>query len=274
MLPRNILSDREYETLSAPALTMLHAGIGMAFAQHLMKTVNHLSPPAEIRQVIREFIQLCRDNSQPGFEGAALESLGLISRHGMFYGDTQPTRMVQIISDELATLDEQVYGYFWHGVGRATYFLPINFIPGYGSISHAAEMIRRIAPDDTALRNAVAGLAWGVTMVNVRNPEIMEHWISRQKDQLAENDALTNGVISGLIMRQDTTPNAPFIEAFYRHEPMPELLDVWNAWIKEPAETAVNVYHPALVENRRLGEIFRYQALDGLIETVKKDKTA
>ena len=267
-VPQGILSGEAYLDLPSATLTMLHAGIGMAFAQHLMKTVNHLSPVGEIRQILKEFIQLCRDNSQPGYEGAALESLGLITRHGMFYGDTYPVKMVQIVSEELALMDREVYGYFWHGVGRATYFLPINFIPGYGSISHAADMIRAMVPDDLALRNAISGLAWGVTMVNIRNPEIMEHWISLQRDQLVENDALTNGVMSGIMMRQDTTPNAPFIKAFYEHTPDPSLQDDWSNLIR-PTETARQEYYPVLVEKKRLGEIFRYRSLADLTQKLR-----
>ncbi|MBM3262215.1 MAG: hypothetical protein FJY97_02135 [candidate division Zixibacteria bacterium] len=265
-VPLEILSGEEYQTLPASSQTMLNAGIGMAFAQHLMKTVNHLSPAGEIRQVLKEFIQLCRDNARPGYEGAALESLGLITRHGMFYGDTQPARMVRAISDELAQLDPEVYGYFWHGVGRATYFLPINFIPGYGSIGHAADMIRHIAPDETALRNAIAGLAWGVTMVNIRNPEIMENWISLQRETLTENDALTNGVLSGIMMRQDTTPGASFIKAYYEHTPDPSLQEVWDTMVRRPVTQALEEVYPVLVEKQRLGEIFRYQSLTDLVQ--------
>jgi hypothetical protein len=266
VVPHQILSGEEYQDLPPASLTMLHAGIGMAFAQHLMKTVNHLSPAGEIRQVLKEFIQLCRDNSQPGYEGAALESLGLITRHGQFYGDTHPARMVLSVGEQLLQMDLEAYGYFWHGVGRATYFLPINFLPGYGSISHAADMIVSLAPDDLALRNAIAGLAWGVTMVNIRNPEVLEHWISLQGDRLAENDALTNGVISGLMMRQDTTPNAPFIGPFYEHTPTASVLEQWTGMVRKPGEQALEAYYPVLVEKKRLGEIFRYQSLQELVD--------
>lgn len=268
-IPRNILTDDQYRDVPAASLTMLHAGIGMAFAQHLMKTVNHLSPVSEIRHVLKEFITLCRENSQPGYEGAALESLGLITRHGQFYGDTRPTVMVQIISDELTNLDLEVLGYFWHGVGRATYFLPINFIPGYGSICHAADMLRQMAPDDYALRNAISGLAWGVTMVNIRHPEVMENWLALQGGQLTENDALSNGVVSSIMMRYDTTPGASFITSYYEHVPDYAVLSLWNTHVREACETTLQSYYPALVSHGRLGEIFRYQSLPDLVSQLE-----
>jgi hypothetical protein len=243
----------------------------MAFAQHLMMTVNHLSPVSEIREILKEYIHLCHDNSQPGYEGCALESLGLISRHGQFYGETSPTQMVQIVSDELAKIDIDAYGYFWHGVGRATYFLPINFLPGYGSISHACDMIRSTAPDDLALCNAISGLSWGVTMVNIRDPEIMAHWISLQGEFLSSNDALANGFMSGLIMRQDTTPNAPFIEEYYNHDPKGGVQALWKTMVKDPGDLAMARIYPALVKHKRFGEIFRYQSLDRLVDGLKSE---
>ena len=271
VVPRKILCGEEYQNIPAPALTMLHAGIGMAFAQHLMMTVNHLSPVSEIREILKEYIHLCHDNSQPGYEGCALESLGLISRHGQFYGETSPTQMVQIVSDELAKIDIDAYGYFWHGVGRATYFLPINFLPGYGSISHACDMIRSTAPDDLALCNAISGLSWGVTMVNIRDPEIMAHWISLQGEFLSSNDALANGFMSGLIMRQDTTPNAPFIEEYYNHDPKGGVQALWKTMVKDPGDLAMARIYPALVKHKRFGEIFRYQSLDRLVDGLKSE---
>ena len=268
--PRNILTGEEYRDLPAPALTMLHAGIGMAFAQQLFKTVNHLSPAPVVRQMLKEFILLCKENSQPGYEGAALESLGLIARHGEFYGDMRPDKMVKIVSDELAQIDPAVYGYFWHGVGRGIYFLPINFIPGYGSISHAADMIRQIAPDDDARRNALSGLAWGVTMVNILNPEIMENWLTLQREKLAEDDALSNGVMSSIMMRYDTTPDAPFIKEYYEHTPTSsDILPFWHSYVKEACEIVLQEDYPVLAAHGRLGEIFRYRSLSDLVDELK-----
>ena len=143
IVPQNALT--EADDLPDGSLTMLHAGLGMAIAQHFLNGLNHLSSQSDIRQALRQIILLCKENSKPGYEGAAIESLGLISRSGAFYGDTRPDEMVQIISHLLEEMDPEAYGYFWHGVGRSIYFSPINFLPGYGAIWHPIEMIRREA---------------------------------------------------------------------------------------------------------------------------------
>ncbi len=267
-----MLTDPSLDELADGSLTMLHAGIGMAIAQHLLKEVDHASPRKEIRRQIEQFIDLCRLNSRPGYEGAALESLGLISRNGAFYEETRPLEMIRILGEELREIDEQVAGYFWHGAGRATYFVPINFVPVFGSIPHAIQMIQRDTPDDFAWRHAIAGLGWGVTMVNIRHPSIMANLLKQVGDQLSIDDAFANGIASGIMMRRDTTPAAPFIPSFYQYEPDPEdteLTQRWNDMVGEPCERALQDTYPVLKEHQRLGDIFRYGSLEDLVSSCK-----
>jgi hypothetical protein len=273
-VPHGILKQESIlELLPAESLTMLHAGIGMSFAQHWMKTVNHRSPTDDIRHVLTQIITLCRENSRPGYEGAALESLGLITRNGQFYNETRPDEMVQIVSRELEHLDPEVCEYFWHGVGRAHYFLPIHFVPGYGSIWHAVRMIRHAVPDDRAWLNVMAGLAWGVTMVNIRHPQIVANLLQYHGAQLAADDGFANGVVSSLMMRYDTTPDAPFITPYYQYQPDPtelRLVQLWHNQIQQPSAVALQEYYPRLKRNQRLGEIFRYHAFPDLMSRLAR----
>lgn len=272
-VPRGILTAANVRDLPAESLTMLHAGIGMSFAQYWMKTVNHRSPLADIRYVLTQVIALCHDNSQPGYVGAALESLGLITRNGQFYSETRPDEMVQIVSRELAHLDPEVFEYFWRGVGRAHYFLPIHFVPGYGSSWHAVKMIRNAVPNEQAWRNAIAGLAWGITMVNIRHPQVVASFLQHHGAQLAVDDSFANGVASSLMMRYDTTPDAPFIAPFYHYQPDatdPQLVQLWQYHVQQPSTVALQEYYPVLKRHQRLGEIFRYQALAALVAQLQR----
>jgi hypothetical protein len=267
-VPQGILTEAHVRDLPPESLTMLHAGIGMSFAQHCMQTITHLSPIANIRHVLAQVVALCRDNSRPGYEGAALESLGLITQNGQFYGETRPDQMVQIVSRELANIDPELCEYFWHGVGRAHYFLPVHFIPGYGSIWHAVGMIRQAVTNEQAWLNAIAGLAWGVTMVNIRHPQIVANLVRYHGASLATDDGFANGVMSSILMRYDTTPDAPFIAPFwqYRPEPIdPQLMQLWQSQVQQPCERALHEYYPMLKQRQRLGEIFRYQSLPALV---------
>ena len=58
---------------------MLHAGVGLAFAERLLEGVTPTTPGPAVRPVLRRFLALCRGNSRPGYVGAALESLGLVA---------------------------------------------------------------------------------------------------------------------------------------------------------------------------------------------------
>ena len=68
-VPRGILRDAYIRDVPEESFTMLNAGIGMSFAQHWIKTVNHKSAPADIRPVVEQITALCRDNATPGYEG-------------------------------------------------------------------------------------------------------------------------------------------------------------------------------------------------------------
>jgi hypothetical protein len=269
-VPRNALT--EPQDLPDGSLTMLHAGLGMAIAQHFMKGVNHLSATSDIRQALKQIVLLCRENSKPGYEGATIESLGLISRSGAFYGETRPDEMVQIIGHILEEMDPEAYGYFWHGVGRSIYFSPINFLPGYGAIWHPVEMIRREAPDRIAKLNAFAGLSWGVTMVNIRHPHIVANLLKHlNTDEETEREGFTNGVRSGLMMRQDTTPDAPFIANMYMQAPdssSAEFNAKWHDLVQLPCEEALQNYYPKLKENHHLGDIFQYRNFPDLMDQI------
>lgn len=265
--PRGILAESVTGELPERALLMLHAGVGMAIARHWLRSVNHLSPTAAIRRVLVRILDLCRSCSRPGYEGAALESLGLIARNGQFYGETRPTEMVARIDRELNALDTDALDYFWHGVGRATYFLPIHFLPGYGSVWHALRTIRAEAGSERARQGALSGLAWAVTMVNIRHPGVLTLLLQRLDTTAADRAAFENGVASSLIMRQATTPGAPFIRSFYESVPGGAgavATDRWPTWVRTPAERALLIWQPAIRESGALGEIFRCQSLSRL----------
>ncbi len=272
-VPGGALTGARVHDLPAESLTMLHAGIGMAFAQHWLGMVNSLSPVVDIRHALAQVMALCRENSSPGYEGAALESLGLMTRNGQFYGETRPDEMVHLVSRELEHIDPEGFEYFWHGVGRAHYFLPVHFVPGYGSIWHVVRMIRQAVPNGRAWLNAIAGLAWAVTMVNIRHPQIVANLLRYHGPQLAADDGVANGVASAIMMRYDTTPAAAFIVPFYQHQPdppQPELVQLWNSQVRLPTHVALQEYYPALKQHGRLGEIFRYRSLLELVSGLGK----
>ena len=248
-----LLTDPPALGIPDKSLLMLHAGIGLGFAQPLVGRVPPDAPPAEVERVVAEIFTLCRDNSKPGDEGAAYESLGLVAR-SFFSPLVGPlARAVERVAPELL-------GYYWHGAGRSTYFLPINFIPGGDPTWRPFEMAERSASDATSLLDLFAGLGWAFSMVDIQDPEIVaRRVVGPHRAALSRTDAFSYGVATSLAMRRDTTPDAPLVEGYLGYRPGGAAGAAWEALVVRPAEAFLEREYPRLVSAGRLGELFHYR---------------
>jgi len=256
---RGILTDGRASALPDKSLTMMHAGLGMAFAQQLMNRISPYSSAADVRNVLQEFVTLVKNNSRKGYEGAAYESLGLLTR--MWH-----SQMVNIVDQRLGEVEPEAVPYFWHGAGRVHYFLPMYFLPGLLSPWLAIE---REAPHELALLNMFAGLAWALTIVNVRQPKIMENFLKNHGHQITQPQAFSNGVMSTLIMGIDITPGDVYITSFLQYRPDPSdqrVAQLWDKLVGRPANDAVHHIYPELKKHGCLGKVFRYQNLSELVD--------
>lgn len=57
---------------------MLHAGIGLGFAQGPRSKLPHRPSDEELGAATARIVELCQNNSRPGYTGTALESIGLV----------------------------------------------------------------------------------------------------------------------------------------------------------------------------------------------------
>lgn len=260
-VPKGLLTTESSADLPDKSMTMLHAGIGLSFAQHELKDVTVKSPALTVRESLERFLVLCRESSRPGYTGAAIESLGLVTR--FFKGP----RAALLVAEQLSLLEPDVCGFFWRGAGRALYFSPGNFLPGFGLPCRALTMAEREGPDAPAISNLTSGLVWAITLVNMRHPVVMEHFLLHHGRSL-DLEILSNGVMAATVMRCDTTPDDPHIASFRGHEPGAEsgLREIWEKYVRSACDLAVEVVHPVLKEHRRLEEVFRYQPLLALVE--------
>ena len=255
VVPRRILNDPASRALPAKSLLMLHAGMGLAFAENRIDAVGWHAPYTEVRKAVAEFVALCEANSRPGYVGAALESLGLYIR--LFV--PRLTASVDQALREVAP--RSVLDYFWHGAGRALYFFHTSFSPF--SIQQLYEQARREAPDERARRNAVAGLTWAFTLVNQRQPWIMSNLlIAPEGEQLMRDPAFVKGLQSSIIMRFDTTPGAPFVGEFCSFRPGdPRTREMWDELVRDPCARALGVIYPNLRDQGQLDQVFRFHDL-------------
>jgi hypothetical protein len=235
------------------SLLMMHAGIGIAFAKEAMRSITPYSSGAEIRDALQRFIDRSLENSRPGYEGATLESLGLVTR--TWYG-----QMVQLATDQLRQIDPVYAEYFWRGAGRAMFFTPLNMMPGFSPFDSAEQE----PPDEVARLNARAGVSWAFNLVNLRQPEISANLMGRKSAEIFANDGFMNGLLSTFVMATDMIPGDPWVARFCAYQPNVNdsaAVSAWSTHIGADLAARIDLYRKTLKEHNKLGEIFRYHEL-------------
>jgi hypothetical protein len=253
--PTRLLIDAPLDPKWDKSLLMLHAGIGLGFAKNLIEQMPSSPSSEQVRKVVTRTVDLCRNNSRPGYYGAAIESLGLVSR---FMKDAAFCRQVHEVLTKAAP---DSVGFFWRGVGRCLYFHPKNFMPGFSRPCRAMDLCEAETPTPELKETLLAGAAWPLTIVNMTNPEVMDWVLEHDAQYFNGSPAFTNGMMSSVIMRHDTTPDDPLVPGFMNHKPDPRnsaLCAAWESRIKKPIETAIQTIYPVLKKHNRLDEVFQY----------------
>jgi len=251
--PTGLLTDPQYAGLAPWSMTMLHAGIGMSFAKAVLVKMDPSSSTETIRTQIARFVKMCRDSSRPGYAGAALESLGLATR-------TLYPNMLRVIDNEIPFVEPELHGYYWHGAGRAMYFEPMGMLP---SVNAPWRVIRRLdeeAPHELARRNILAGVGWALSIVNMRQPIVMEAFLRHHAPQMRVEDAFTNGVTSSLMMRYDTSRDDPHVQPYLHYTPADAgVASAWRDLITIPCEAALHSTYQELQRTNSLEQLFHYR---------------
>jgi hypothetical protein len=217
------------------AFPMLHAGMGLSFASAALDSLPGKPTDSEVWNTLEQFVALCQANSRRGYLGAALESLGLVAR--LSYEG-----LVPVLDARLRAMDRRIAGYFWHGVGRAIYFLPVNSLPSCGIGQREFQMARFEAPHELGYLNCIAGLTWAVVLVNMRQPPILEAAFGGAQELFPAAGAFANGIFSAASLRQDTTPGDPDLTALCVYRPKSggsRFLALWDENVKRPCRLAL-----------------------------------
>jgi hypothetical protein len=244
------------------SLCMMHAGLGLAVAESLMKQLNPDSSHREVERVLKIFIKLCNNNSRPGYVGCALESLGLVTRCFNF-------PMVGLVQTVLADVDPIAWEFFYRGAGRALYFSPGHMVQPLYSPWIAAE---QEAPNDRAWNILKAGISWPSNIVNMQYPEIYEDLITRRGAEEEKHGTIAHGVGASTAMAMDTTPNHPLVKEYLKYVPKSsdaKVRELWNKLVHEPVYKAVHRYQPILKKHGMMDQVFRFQDLDALVDRLE-----
>ena len=259
--PVGILSNATLDDKWDGAWLMLHAGIGLGFAKYFVEKLKGGYTDEDVKRIVRKVVDLNRANSRPGYYGAAIESLGLVSR---FLKD--PTFCMKVHANLLDYAPDSV-GFFWRGVGRSVYFHPLNFLPGFVRPCRAIHMCELEAPNLEMKETMLSGISWPMAIVNMTDPIVMEWVLENHDDYFSGSPGFFTGVVASIVMRFDTTQDDPLIQQFMNHKPNPNnrtLCGMWNSKISGSVKTALDTIYPVLKKTGHLDQVFKYQSLPAL----------
>ena len=220
------------EDLSPATVTSMHVGMGLSVAERLLRSLGLRSYRRQVAETIAYFVEICEANSQPDYLYAALEALGFSTR--ALFPFTLP-----MLADELSALDQELSELFWHGVGRALYFVPSNLAGWGSSTAQAIEMARREPPIIVHRLNAVSGLAWAATLVNIRHAEIVARMAEAFGFSAADEDeAVRAGIRAAVTIWRATDRDGQYVEALSRHCPPPDARPCWERLVRDAVREA------------------------------------
>jgi hypothetical protein len=244
------------------AMVSMHAGMGTSFGGTAFSKLGDKPSKSKLRDAIERFFDVCRANSRRGWYENAIEPMGLAVRslHPHLLGPVSDA-IGEIDSDSHADNDSKRL--FWHGVGRSLYFVPMNFVTFGGAHERALRTAIAEAPTLEDRRNAVAGLVWAVTLVNIRHPAVLKNLLQACA-AIRMPGAVRNGIVSALMIWKHMVPEDEEVLPPYLQSASGTGQDakLWNDFVVEPAFAAFADVYPGLVREGRLATVFQYHEFE------------
>lgn len=227
-----LLLEDAHLPLPRKSILMLHAGLGMSFAKDLLDNLPRQAGRAELETAIDQFVALCRRNSSPGYQIAALEPLGLVTR-------TFHARLTRDVDEVLAARHPELRRLYWHGAGRAIYFLAQNALPCATWDSFL--QCEQECVDALSREELFAGQAWAFSMVNLREPAVLlQLFVTPHANDHPLPGAFRRGIASAIVMREETTPGTSMITKLLEFDAISEKSrDAWHSFVLDPARDAL-----------------------------------
>lgn len=234
--------------------TVLHTGMGMALAEAWLEGIPSAGAAGLLKGRLEEHLQLCREAARTGYAELAFEPLGLVTR--LLREDLVPS-----FGEQFDRIGSRWSDLFWHGVGRGLYFLPANLVPRRSAPWAGLAMCRAEPPTEAARRNALAGFAWAITLVNLRSPAVVESFLGHHLEGEDLSHPVAQGVLSALLLWHETTRESRELRQFLGHVAAPERRALWQRVVRAPFEenTQARGSSTALPSGARVSELFRYR---------------
>jgi hypothetical protein len=240
-----------------PETTMvpMHAGMGTSFAGSVLAKLDGNTSKLALRDALTLFFELCRANSRPGWLENAIEPMGLGVR-------SLHPHLLARVSDAMGEINVDAQRLFWHGVGRSLYFVPMNFITFGGSHERALKTAIAEAPTIEDRHNAVAGLVWAVTLVNICHPAVLKNLL-RAAEGIRMPEAVINGIMSALMVWKHMVPeDREFLPIYFRSvSGSARDIRLWSDYVVTPATRVFAEVYPTLLAEERVASVFQYKEI-------------
>jgi len=254
-LPQGLLTQSDPIAIPRASLIPLNAGTGLALAESLLEIADRE------RQmdwtVLTKFRELCLSHLSPYNENIGFEALGLIAQ-------ILHPHLISAIDRTLYRHRPELLGYFWHGVGRAIYFSPTQTLLTYAGKWRGLDVCLQEPPHKVGQGNAVAGFAWALTLVNIRQPAIVAAFLGRFSERVPMPEAFINGVCSALVAWREMQPGERHLEAFLEYQPDRSdrrLCELWKMHVQQPSSRVLQT-QGCSAQEQGMERLFRYQPLD------------
>ena len=250
------LSGAKTERLYASRL-VLHTGAGMSFARFTLSQWTAAAAMPSLGAVIQEFLQIASERALPNYRACLVEPFGLVVRN--LY-----PQLIPAISRLLSECSREEFDLFWHGSGRGLYFSPLHLVPGLPLRRWSFYEATSNAPNPIALRNLISGFFWSVTLVNIRQPEVVTRFLGSRsmKDWEVVAQAISDGVSAALLVWHHLTEDNRVTEHFLDHVPCPAPDALRRFWVDQIVSfSRLRLAHEYehLRRDDRIADVFRYQ---------------
>ena len=254
--PSGLLSAARLAGVPAAAVAPAHTGSVLAVAERLLAELER-GASGDDRGLVRHWLEHCRDDLRPGYAELAAEALGLVARQ------LQPCRLRRL-DELLAAADAPLADYLWHGVGRGLYFAPTHLLPWSGGWDRAFAKACAEPPPPrwraAGQANAVAGLAWALTLVNLRSPAVVEAAIAGCGGGPDVDRAIAHGAAGALLVWRHWAGEDAWLARFLDHRPAAAGRDrEWRRRLVDPCRAALASFAGDLRRRDHLAALFRLQ---------------
>jgi hypothetical protein len=246
-----LLNPNLLETTMVP----MHAGMGASFAGMVLSRLSAAPSKASVRDALKHFLELCGANSRPGWSENAIEPMGLAVR-------SLHPHLLTPISDAMGEISEDAQRLFWHGVGRSLYFVPMNFVTFAGAHARALSAAIAEAPTLEDRNNAVAGLVWAVTLVNICHPAVLKNLL-RACEEIRMPKASINGIVSALMVSKHMVPeDREFLPPYFQPgSGSARDIRLWSDYVNSPTAFVFAETFPALAAQHTMAPLFQYREI-------------